>query len=276
MLRSKPVLAEKVQLKDKILAVVLCEGERMTEQPAIKREWLQQLADIPVVGGVLDAVATYGRGTWLIVRRPLTFIDVLELTSRPDLGRASKFLVAGIVMTYLIDIPVFVSWKTDLPQAIFVVDRLANMLFGFCIIHSAMKIMGSTVRFGSTYAVFCYSGGLFTPILAIFYLPVTLMVGPALLSDDVSALGDPQFMAAMDAAMTSQLVIVSQLALSVLALGATVLELVWFRRLFGVGLARTGIGVFAGAAVAILVGGFVVAPILGYGERSLAAVVQFL
>ncbi len=86
----------------------------MTEQPTIKREWLQQLADIPVVGGVLDAVATYGRGTWLIVRRPLSFIDVLELTSRPDLGRASKFLVAGIVMTYLINIPVFVSRKTDL------------------------------------------------------------------------------------------------------------------------------------------------------------------
>ncbi len=126
-----------------------------------------------------------------------------------------------------------------------------------------MKIMGSTVQFGSTYAVFYYSNGLFTPILAIFYLPVTLLVGPALLSADVNALGDPQFMAAMDAAMTNKLVIVSQLALSVLALGATVLELVWFRHVFGVGLARTGIRVFAGAAVAILVGGFVVAPILG-------------
>jgi hypothetical protein len=146
---------------------------------------MAQVADIPIVGGLLDSLALYFRQTTQIVGHPLRFARALSVEERQQPKRALSFFIAGLVVTYLICIPAFIRHGSDVSQSLFIISMCLRLALLISIIHLTLKMLGSKEPLISTFIGYFYMAGLFIPLVILASLPVVIEVGPAVVFGNI-------------------------------------------------------------------------------------------
>src|SRR5262245_37296794 len=122
------------------------------------------LADVPIIGGLFQSVMIYARQTAFIMRRPFAFARQTNFTDQQELMQSMRYLFAGIVVCYLIHIPTFIKYDTDISQGLFLIFQFLKMFLMFLCIHLFLRLLGSKQPVRATIVTQSYVNGFFVPI----------------------------------------------------------------------------------------------------------------
>lgn len=154
--------------------------------------------ELPVVGGLFQAVETYARRARTMARHPIAFFVSLRDIEEGEFKPALKFFEASVIVSYLVCIPWFILSKinstngdtTDnlinVSQPMYVIFRLFNMMLIVSLIHLCLIVLAKARSFRLTLVVFFYMAGFFTPIIFAASIPVLLHLSPKVLSSNIN------------------------------------------------------------------------------------------
>jgi hypothetical protein len=108
-------------------------------------------SDIPVFGSILNTGFVFLKNCYLIVRRPLAFPTTIDFESRASLRTSLEFYVASIIICYIILLPAFLRYETNISQNLFVILQFARTMVAFSSTHMILKILNSKKPFKVTF-----------------------------------------------------------------------------------------------------------------------------
>ncbi len=134
--------------------------------------------DIPVLGGLLDAVIVYASTVSRFVRRPFGFVDEIRFDDPEELKRASKFLGAGIALAYLFITPALSKHRFEVSEFLFGVVALLRLLLVTVLYHAAFLVVGHYRPIKTSLILGSYVNGLYFPFFMAVMVPGYLAIGP--------------------------------------------------------------------------------------------------
>ena len=231
------------------------------------------LADVPIIGGLFQSVITYARQTAFIARRPFAFARQTNFTDQQELKQSINYLFASILVCYLIHIPTFIKYETDMSQALFVIFQFLRMFLAFLCIHPFLHLFGSKQPVRVTIVTQSYLNGFFVPIGQLLSLPLILAAGPALLLGGFDT--NPEIMRKMQIAYTDPLVQISQVAFFALNLWGLFIAVLWYERSHNMGKLRVIVASILGVSLGLAVYQFAFLPLWGLIDDLLAKILRF-
>jgi hypothetical protein len=78
---------------------------------------MAQIADIPIIGGVLHSFSVYFSKSAEILRNPFGFARRIGFEDRIELKKTWEFLLPSVIVSYLICISALLEHKPDISQA---------------------------------------------------------------------------------------------------------------------------------------------------------------
>lgn len=134
--------------------------------------------DIPVVGGILDAVADFGSTLARIARQPFGFVHTIGFGDPREAQRAFRFIGAAIAFAYVIFSPALTRHGSDVSELLFGLFVLLRLLLILVIYHAAFLIVGCRQPMMTTLILGSYINGIYFPFFMAVMLPAYLVVGP--------------------------------------------------------------------------------------------------
>jgi hypothetical protein len=222
---------------------------------------MSDIAQVPILGPILEAFRLYGEYTLRIVRHPVKAVPELARNDAVTLADAGKFLLAAITIIYLFNIPAFRKWEAETSQPIFLFFYLLRYAIIFPCVHLVMKLLGSPVSFVTSMRFLAISIGVLLPPTLLFQLPFIYYVGPDVLFLSPLDVNFSELMRRSAEALSIPLVFWGQVALYAYTAVLVPLQLVWFKRVYGLNWTRTLVGTFGGITVALVVVWLVINPL---------------
>lgn len=163
--------------------------------------------DIPVLGGLFDAVIIFAYTLGRIVRHPFGFVHEIRFDDPEEPRRAFKFVGAGIAFGYLLISPALSKHSFEVSEFLFGVLVLIRLLLLAVIYHAAFLVVGYQRPIKTSLILASYINGVYFPFFMAVMAPGYLAIGPqyyfdalgdrALTPEQLSALDDPLVQAAV-------------------------------------------------------------------------------
>jgi hypothetical protein len=166
-----------------------------------------QARDIPVLGGLLDAIIIFASTLTRIIRHPFGFVHEISFEDPEETRRAFKFLGAGIAFGYLLLSPALRKHSFEVSEFLFGVLVLFRLLLVAVIYHAAFLVVGHRRPIKTSLILGSYINGVYFPFFMAVMLPGYMAIGPqyyfdalndrAFTTEQISALEDPLVLPAL-------------------------------------------------------------------------------
>lgn len=136
--------------------------------------------ELPIVGGVIQAVITYIKVTFAIIFHPFSFPNKIDYNEKIELKKAIEYVLASIAIDYIILIPLLVKFEQDISSNIFIISKFIDYFIIFLCIFVIFKILGSNKGARVTIILQSYLTGFFVPLTTVIGLFSLSKLGPEL------------------------------------------------------------------------------------------------
>lgn len=233
---------------------------------------MSTISELPLLGGLFEAIGTYFHRTAAIVRHPIQFLRSLKEHPTGEFRHALNFFVSSIIVSYIVSIPWFVKYDFDVSQPLYIISRFCNIGLLIVMIHIALMIIGKTKPLASTFIGYFYAIGFTMPLLFIVSMPLMMKMSPKYLFSNINIQEPPPYIAQSEATVIMASGIgFFVMGLAGMALAATALKIIHEQRAWKVIVAS-----FGAILLYLPIYKYAYFPAWAYIEASVKAVVAFL
>lgn len=136
------------------------------------------------LSSLIKGLKPFIRYMWGFMRRPLSFVRYIDYGDQFLLRNAFVFICYGILLYYIILLPVFVYHGEGIHRVTFYLRTVIQGGIAILGLHLGLRIVGGRGTWKQTFAATLFSSGFLAPFSALFLLPAYFILGADIIFGD--------------------------------------------------------------------------------------------